>query len=190
MKSWANKFRHNLARFTKYLLLSFIVATITSVIWAVWHPEEHHYWLIERLIRFFQIWSFEQWFFSLALLIPSYFLMGHVFNKWLEKTLRGQWLTMKDRAWLILFDFTLNLSLGLYYMDYRDKLMGEIMMRCPIAISPLIFMGELIFVTIYYFYIAEPLSPRGIIFWQKMDQKPYWIWLKKWSTNLYNKFKT
>ena len=51
-----------------------------------------------------------------------------------------------------MLDLLLNLALGLYYMHYRDTLMGIIMLRCPIAISPLIFVIEMVFVYMYYLY--------------------------------------
>jgi hypothetical protein len=38
----------------------------------------------------------------------------------------------------------INLALGVYYMGARDTFMGEIMLRCPIAISPLIFAVEFV----------------------------------------------
>lgn len=45
---------------------------------------------------------------------------------------------------MISIDLALNLGLGIYYMDMRDTFMGEIMFRCPIAISPLIFFIEFV----------------------------------------------
>jgi hypothetical protein len=41
-------------------------------------------------------------------------------------------------------------------MNHRDTLMGQIMVTCPIAISPVIFLGELICVTLYYYYVSTP----------------------------------
>lgn len=43
---------------------------------------------------------------------------------------------------MIFIDLMINLALGIYYMGARDTFMGEIMLRCPIAISPLIFLIE------------------------------------------------
>ena len=51
-----------------------------------------------------------------------------------------------------MIDLLLNLGLGLYYMHYRDTLMGMIMLRCPIAISPVIFVVEMICVYMYYLF--------------------------------------
>lgn len=41
-------------------------------------------------------------------------------------------------------------------MNHRETLIGQIMVTCPIAISPLIFIVELICVTIYYYYVSTP----------------------------------
>lgn len=48
------------------------------------------------------------------------------------------------RFWMILSDLLLNLGLGLYYLGYRETLMGQLMLKCPIAVSPVIFILELI----------------------------------------------
>jgi len=40
--------------------------------------------------------------------------------------------------------------LGLYYLNHRETAMGAMMLKCPIAISPVIFILELICVYMYY----------------------------------------
>jgi hypothetical protein len=56
---------------------------------------------------------------------------------------------MKTRIWLIIFDISINLALGIYYMNHRETILGGIMVRCPVAISPGIFAIELF---CFYFY--------------------------------------
>jgi hypothetical protein len=56
---------------------------------------------------------------------------------------------MKTRIWLIIFDISFNLVVGVYYMNHRDTILGSIMVRCPVAISPGIFAIELF---CFYFY--------------------------------------
>jgi len=56
---------------------------------------------------------------------------------------------MKKRFALIFLDLGVNFALGIYYMAYRDTLLGQIMLTCPIAISPGIFIIELICFYVY-----------------------------------------
>jgi hypothetical protein len=56
------------------------------------------------------------------------------------------------RVGLIISDLSLNLGLGMYYMDHRDTFMGQFMLKCPVAISPFIFLLELLCVYLYYRY--------------------------------------
>jgi len=107
-------------------------------------PEEWR----KTLLDFYHIWPLTQWITSLITLILLYWITGYLYNKWLSA--RGGWLNFKMRVWLIISDLLINLSLGLYYMHYRDTLMGGIMLKCPIAISPIIFLLELICVYMYY----------------------------------------
>ena len=64
---------------------------------------------------------------------------------------------MKTRIVLIFSDITLNLVIGIYYMNHRETLLGSIMIRCPVAISPGIFAIELF---CFYFY-CRYLIPDG-----------------------------
>lgn len=58
---------------------------------------------------------------------------------------------------MIGLDLLINFVLGIYYMGARDTLMGVIMFRCPIAISPLIFLIEfVVFVWYYKKYVLKP----------------------------------
>lgn len=47
---------------------------------------------------------------------------------------------------MIFSDLVVNLILGLYYLGYRETIMGQLMLKCPIAVSPVIFVIELIVV--------------------------------------------
>lgn len=47
---------------------------------------------------------------------------------------------------MIFSDLLINLGVGLYYLEYRDTMMGMLMVKCPIAISPFIFVIEFLVV--------------------------------------------
>jgi len=51
---------------------------------------------------------------------------------------------------LIMFDILLNFIIGVYYMGHRDTAFGVFMLKCPIAISPFIFMIEFIIIIILF----------------------------------------
>jgi hypothetical protein len=104
----------------------------------------------ENIKAFYQIWPLSQWITSLITLILLYWITGYYYNKWLSD--RGGWLTFQTRVWLIISDLVINLALGLYYMHHRNTLLGTIMLKCPIAISPVIFLCEMICVYVYYRY--------------------------------------
>ena len=59
----------------------------------------------------------------------------------------------KTRIVMIAFDLLVNFSLGIYYMNYRDTFIGELMVKCPIFFSPLFWCVELICFYVYYKYI-------------------------------------
>lgn len=94
------------------------------------------------------LWPASQWVLSLASLVLMYWLIGSWYNKRLEKI--GGWISWQTRVYMIAIDLALNLCLGLYYVDMRDTLMGQLMCRCPIAVSPAIFFLEFVAFAIYY----------------------------------------
>jgi len=109
--------------------------------------------------EFFSIWPLFQWITSLIGLIVLYWITGYYYNKWLSSS--GGWLNIKTRCWLIVTDLSINLILGLYYMNYRQTTMGIIMMKCPIAISPIIFCLELLCVYCWY-YVQKKKQKNGL----------------------------
>jgi len=58
-------------------------------------------------------------------------------------------------------------------MHHRDTIMGNIMLQCPIAISPLIFIVELFFMYVYHrFYkYKKPPAPKGPVETEEQLQK-------------------
>jgi len=102
----------------------------------------------KKFIDFINIWPFTQWVFSLLTLILMYWLIGSWYNKKLLS--QGGWISWKIRIIMIIIDLMLNLVVGIYFMGARDTLMGELMVRCPIAISPIIFVIEFIIFIWYY----------------------------------------
>ena len=61
----------------------------------------------------------------------------------------------KTRILMILLDLTFNFVLGIYYMNYRDTLMGAFMIKCPVFFSPICWLLELICFYIYYRWILK-----------------------------------
>lgn len=45
---------------------------------------------------------------------------------------------------LMLVDLVLNLSLGIYYMGYRETALGLLFVKCPIAVSPGFLLVEIV----------------------------------------------
>lgn len=95
-----------------------------------------------RLWEFFQIWPLSQWISSLVGLVLMYWITTGLYNKRLLNY--NLEMSSQFRFWMILSDLLLNLGLGLYYLGYRETLMGQLMLKCPIAVSPVIFILELI----------------------------------------------
>lgn len=44
----------------------------------------------------------------------------------------------KKRIYLIVLDLLLNFAFGIYYMSYRETVIGTFIVKCPIAFSPLL----------------------------------------------------
>jgi hypothetical protein len=99
-------------------------------------------------VTFINIWPISQWVFSLITLVIMYWLIGLWYNQRLKK--QGGWISWQARLIMIFLDLTINLVLGIYYMSARETFMGQIMLRCPIAISPLIFLIEFLVFVWYY----------------------------------------
>jgi len=104
--------------------------------------------LFNQLLTFINIWPIHQWIFSLITLVIMYWVIGTWYNKKLQR--QGGWISWQARLIMIFIDLMINLALGIYYMGARDTFMGEIMLRCPIAISPLIFLIEFLAFVWYY----------------------------------------
>ena len=106
--------------------------------------------ILESLIKYFQIWPLFQWTTSILTLVLIYWVSGYYYNKFLSQ--KGGWMDAKTRIIMITIDLILNFSLGIYYMNYRDTLIGTLMIKCPVFCSPLFWLVELICFYIYYRY--------------------------------------
>lgn len=104
----------------------------------------------ERLFIFINIWSPPQWISSLGSLVCLYWWVGIFYNKKFSRW--GGWLSPRSRILMIGLDIGFNLCIGWYYMGYRDTVLGAFMLKCPVAISPFIFLAEFIIVIICYQY--------------------------------------
>jgi hypothetical protein len=104
--------------------------------------------ILDLFVDFLKIWPLTQWIFSLFTLLFLYIWLGKIYNRKLQAS--GGWISAKTRIGMIVLDLTLNLVIGMYYMAHRDSFIGIFMMRCPIAISPIIFVIEFVIVSWYY----------------------------------------
>lgn len=112
-----------------------------------------------RLWEFFQIWPLSQWISSLVGLVLMYWITTGLYNKRLFNY--NLEMSSQFRFWMILSDLLLNLGLGLYYLGYRETLMGQLMLKCPIAVSPVIFILELILlIAIKEYEIAKNIKNK------------------------------
>ena len=98
----------------------------------------------DRLIEFFYIWPLEQWVSSLVGLVLLYWFTTTIYNKRLAKYNLN--MSVLFRVYMISLDLLLNLGVGLYYLDFRETTLGNLMVLCPIAISPLIFLVEFLII--------------------------------------------
>ena len=117
------------------------------LIWKTNSSSDKNVSVLDQVYNFFKIWSFTQWSTSLVGLVVLYWISGYYYNKKLSE--KGGWLDSKTRILLIAFDLLVNFGLGLYCMYHRETILGMFMITCPIAISPVIFVLELI---CYYVY--------------------------------------
>ena len=104
----------------------------------------------DLMIKYFTIWSFDQWLYSLISLLIIYFVAGKLFNKYCSKKINWKNLSTTTILLLIGFDLVLNFAIGIYYMSYRETALGQLMLSCPIAVSPFIFAIELGLIFIIY----------------------------------------
>lgn len=102
----------------------------------------------DKSYEFFYLWPLDQWVSSLVGLVIMYWMIGNWYNKRLKA--EGGWISWQARISMITLDLLINFVLGLYYMDHRGTVMGDLMVSCPIAISPVIFFIE--FAVFVYYY--------------------------------------
>lgn len=100
-------------------------------------------WLI-KLIDFFHLWPISQWVSSLIGLVLMYWFAIKYYNKRLIK--HKNEMSNSFMFWMIASDLLINLAVGLYYMEYRNTILGALTCQCPIAFSPFIFIIEFLIV--------------------------------------------
>ena len=103
----------------------------------------------ETLIEFFNLWPLNQWISSLVGLVVLYWYTTKLYNKRLSIKCNTE-LSISLRIYMIFSDLIINLVVGLFYMNHRETALGQLMVQCPIAISPLIYIIELVIVIYYY----------------------------------------
>ena len=120
--------------------------------------------LIAKFNEFIHIWSLTQWLSSLLGLIVLYVIAGMLYNKYLSE--KGGTLSYKQICYLMLFDLTVNLIVGVLVMGmpYRSWVLGQFMLTCPIAISPAIFILELSLVYCVSRYFYNQGTPRESLY--------------------------
>ena len=114
-------------------------------------PDKNSIW--DLLLKYYQIWPLFQWTTSLLTLILIYWISGYFYNKFLSQ--KGGWMDTKTRVFMIVIDLILNFTVGIYYMNYRDTFIGELMLQCPVFLSPLFWFIELVCFYIYYRYMLS-----------------------------------
>jgi hypothetical protein len=134
----------------KTLKTSKLTMGIFSVVWKS-NPNTNWELFCEKTVEYFALFSLSQWISSLVSLVFLYWITGRYYNRLLAN--KGGWLDVKTRIWLIVIDLANNFALGIYCMYYRETVLGKLMVLCPIAISPAIFVLELICVHLYKSYI-------------------------------------
>lgn len=100
------------------------------------------------LKQYFQIWPAFQWATSILTLVLIYWISGYFYNKFLSH--KGGWMDTKTRIFMIFVDLMLNFIFGIYYMNYRNTFIGALMIQCPVFLSPLFWIIELVCFYIYY----------------------------------------
>jgi hypothetical protein len=127
----------------------------------------------ETFVEFCKLWPLYQWIGSLTGLVILYWFTGKLYNKWLSPY--GGWLSWKTRILLIISDLAINLVVGMYALRYlKDTAFGLFMMKCPIAISPAIFLLELLIVFLYGAYKI----------YEKKDKEKWAKIHAQWAKNL------
>lgn len=104
--------------------------------------------IMKLLQEYFHIWPLFQWTTSLLTLIVVYWMSGYFYNKYLSE--KGGWMNAKTRVIMIFVDLMLNFILGIYYMNYRETVIGALMIQCPVFLSPIFWIVELLCFYIYY----------------------------------------
>ena len=122
---------------------------LKNFLWIFWYSSANDKSL---LVNYFEIWSLTQWVSSIFTLVLMYWVSGYFYNKFLSN--KGGWMDTKTRIIMIVFDLLVNFSLGIVCMNYRETLIGALMIKCPVFFSPLFWFVELICFYIYYRYIA------------------------------------
>jgi hypothetical protein len=104
----------------------------------------------DLIIKFYKIWPPFQWATSLLTLILIYWITGYYYNRFLSS--RSGWMNTEARIIMILIDLFLNFSLGIYYMNHRETFIGTVMLQCPVFLSPVFWLIELVCFYLYYRY--------------------------------------
>ena len=158
---WIRNTYQNVKQKLKELLLNLRRVSLIGNRFFVWRSNIIFLFLFDfdrKLVDFVCIWPPLQWVTSLVSLVLMYWFVGRWYNKRLEK--EGGWISAKARILMIFFDLFVNLGIGIYYMDHRETIIGVLMMRCPIAISPLIFILEFLVFVIYFRKYILPLQKK------------------------------
>lgn len=112
----------------------------------------------DHIIAFLSIWSVQQWTKSIAGMAFLYFFGMY---SWYYIFCVGKFKTSQISPLLVLglvvLDFALNMILGFAMVEFGHSGQGlyDLMHQCPIALSPFIFIAEMVWL---YFYLLKTYS--------------------------------
>jgi hypothetical protein len=145
------KYRRDV-KFVFWLL--FILLFLAGLIKKNWDNMPDSFWIkicIGLIIQFFQLWGTQQWIWSVGVLVMSYSaFLNRIFNQICLKYTGKPWLTLRQRMYVIALDLTVNVIIGMLVLHYIPcSGLAIFLHQCPIALSPVIFAGEVIVLYVY-----------------------------------------
>lgn len=114
--------------------------------------------LLDRIHNFLSIWTLQQWAKSLVGMGALYFLIMYVgYFYYCQSYFNVSRISPLLVLGLVALDFTLNMILGFAMVEFGHAGQGlyDLMHQCPISLSPIIFVIEMIWL---HFYLQKKYS--------------------------------
>lgn len=106
----------------------------------------------DRILTFLNIWTLRQWLVSLLGMGGLYyFAMLRLAQAWCDASFKTSKVSPRLVLFLIVLDFTLNMLLGFLMVEFGNPAsdMYLLMHKCPIALSPIIYIMSMIWLFIH-----------------------------------------